>query len=129
MTRRGFTLAEIAVAVGVLALLGIPVMSLLTAGTREAIASQDNVEAEIHCSRLVEEKLAASWKELTEKLPLEETVTEREYTLKRTVRKLRRDLLAIEVVATWKAQGRDRRYAVLRLLSRETLSAGGRVVE
>lgn len=126
--KRGFTLAEVAVAVGVVALLGIPVMTLLTAGTREAIASQDNVEAELHCSRLVEEKLADGWRELTDKLPLEETAKAGEYTLKRTVRLVRQDLLAIDVHATWKAQGRDRRYAILRLVSRETLAAGGRVV-
>jgi hypothetical protein len=61
-------------------------------------------------------------------VPLSEETTAREYALKRTVKRVSPEVLALEVVATWRVDGRERRYAVLRLISRETLAAGGRTV-
>jgi hypothetical protein len=143
--RRAFTMAEIAITAGVLAALGIPVLALLTAGTRETIASEDNVEAELTCSRLIEEKLAAPWKELDRSAPVDEwleadvnpdrggprpatpgaALPARGYRVHRTLRRVTPDLLSLEVCATWKAESRVRRYAILRLIGRETVSASG----
>lgn len=147
MRRRGFTLAEIAIAAAVLAFLGVPVLVMLNAGTRETIASEDNVEAELICSGLVEEKLALAYKKLDESVPFDEwleatsnpdkggaprvtgnaakPVKGRTYRLHRTIKRVTPDCLVLEVVASWIADGRDRRYALLRLVGRETLSAGG----
>ena len=144
--RRGFTLVEIAIAAAVLAFLGIPIVTLLTAGTRETAASEDNVEAELICAGLVEEKLAASYKALDASAPLDEwleatanadkggapkastraaVLPGRAYKLHRTLKRTAPDLLVLEVAASWRADGRDRRYALVRLIGRETLSAGG----
>lgn len=144
--RRGFSLAEIAIAAAVLAFLGIPVVVMLTAGTRETIASEDNVEAELICSGLIEEKLAVAYKTLDESVPLDEWLAAtsnpdkggqprrssreakeggRTYKLHRTLKRASPDLLLLEVSASWRADGRDRRYALMRLIGRESLSAGG----
>ena len=146
VSRTGFTLVEIAICAAVLAALGIPVLGLLTAGTRETIASEDNVEAELTCSRLVEETRARRYRDLDKDAPIDEwleagvnpdhgepqkssppsgPLPARGYRLHRTVRRVTPDLLELQVAALWRAEGRDRRYAVVRLISRETLSAGG----
>jgi len=142
-TRRAFTLAEIAITAAVLAALGLPVIGLLTAGTRETIASEDNVEAELMCSGLVESTLSTHYSVLDTLAPLDEWLEAapgggapkivkspgpppaRGYLLHRRLKRLTPDVLQLEVAASWRAEGRDRRYALLRLISRETLSAGG----
>jgi hypothetical protein len=129
-----------------LVVLGVPVLALLSAGTAEAIASEDHVSAEVLCSQLVEEALAMPFGALERRASFEEvrvvTVGPRDgaaivvhdpalrpargYRLTLSVRAVEPGLLAIEASAAWDMKGASRRYALLRLKARENLSAGGR---
>ena len=146
--RRGFNLVEVTVAAAILAFLGLPVLSMLATGNRETMMSEDYVQAEMLASRFLEDKLALDFEALDRMVPRDETASvqlAREAASGQTVKLYREDvtlgsgyglhlkmtrpaedLLLLDITVSWKANGKDRKYGLIRLRGRENVSAGGR---
>lgn len=71
MTRRGVTLAELVMAIGLVAMLAVPLLALLSASDHEAMTSEDYMLAEAVALRHLDELSATPWQELARTLPIE----------------------------------------------------------
>jgi hypothetical protein len=143
MTRRGMTLAEIVVAAGVVALIAVPLLSMLAASDHEAMTSEDYMIAQAVASRHLAEVSAIPWRDLVGQLPIrrvlsgvpagDEAIAARHPEYARlfsgasgltgvlAAEQVEEGLVAIEVMLEWAvrpgAAGR-RRYGLVRMRAR-----------
>lgn len=119
--RRGVSLAEIVIAVGLVSIVGLALLALLAAGDHEAMTSEDYMQAEALAQRQMADVLATPWDELEAQLPLERKLERGALTAK----KVEEGLIAIEVQLAWAARpgaAARRRYGLVRLRTRQDLS-------
>ena len=119
--RRGVSLAEIVIAVGLVAIVGIPLLGMLAATDHEAMTSEDYMQAEARAQREMAGVLATPWAELELQLPLERKLDRGTLTAK----KLGDGLISIEIQLAWPIRpgaAAMRRYGLVRLRARRDQS-------
>lgn len=119
--RRGVSLAEVVIAVGLVAVVGIPILGMLAATDHEAMTSEDYMQAEALAQRRMADVLATPWAELEAQLPLERKLERG----KLTAQKLEEGLIAVEIQLAWAVRpgaAAQRRYGLVRLRARPDLS-------
>lgn len=119
--RRGVALAELVMAVALVAIVGIPILGMLAATDHEAMTSEDYMQAEASAQREVADLLAMPWTELEAQLPFGKKLERG--TVSAT--KLEEGLVSIEVQVQWPVHPSSpamRRYGLVRLRARPDLS-------
>ena len=136
VTRRGLALTEVLVVALVLAVVGIPVLSLLFTGSREGALSEDFMFAEVIASQFAEEwgrypfakldglvpakvKPEDSPKPHSEKLSAPEG-----FAAELTINRVKEGLLALEVTVSWQVprERAPRRFALMLLRAKPDIA-------
>lgn len=125
--RHGLALTEVLIVSLVLAVVGIPVLSLLFTGSREGALSEDFMFAEVIASRFVEEWGRFPFAKLDDLVPhkvkaedpsrphSEKLTAPEGFTAELTVNRVRDGLLALEVTVSWQVPRErvPRRFALM----------------
>lgn len=134
--KRGFALTEVLIVSLVLAVVGIPVMSLLFTGSREGALSEDFMFAETIASRFIEEWASEPFGKLDDLVPRkvkanEESVPHKAklscppgFSAELTVQRVKDGLLALEVTVSWQVprERAPRRFALFLLKAKPDLA-------
>lgn len=127
--RRGMALTEVLIVSLVLAVVGIPVLSLLFTGSREGALSEDFMFAETIASRFIEEWAQYPFPKLDDMVPRKVKATESSgphkeklrcppgFEAELTVNRVQDGLLALEVTVSWQVPRErvPRRFALFML--------------
>jgi len=121
--RRGVSLAEIVLAVGLLAIVGVPLLGVLATTDHEAMTSQDYMQAEAVAQRELALVLAMRWDDLDRQLPLTRPVRggDPELAGELTATRLEDGLISISVELAWAVHtgsAAQRRYGLVRFVAR-----------
>lgn len=138
--RRAVSLAEIVIAVGLVAVVSIPLFGLLAATDHEAMTSEDYMQAEALAQRRMADVLATPWPELEASLPLRQDLSGglpadepmakaheefgrflRQLQGELTVTRVEEGLISVRIELSWPVRPGSparRRYGLLRLRAR-----------
>lgn len=136
MRRRGMALTEVLIVSLVLAVVGIPVLSLLFTGSREGALSEDFMFAETIASRFIEEWAQYPFAQLDDMVPRKVAATEQSgphkeklkcppgFSAELTVNRVKDGLLALEVTVSWQVprERTPRRFALFLLKTKPDIA-------
>ncbi|MBI4862480.1 MAG: hypothetical protein HY815_19800 [Candidatus Riflebacteria bacterium] len=149
LSGRGFSLVEALIVAGILAALGIPILGLIFAGSREGALSEDFMFAEVLASRYIEEWSSQPFHKLDALVPRKMVTaggasmpvpgtggtTHREalktpegFDARLELARVKDGLLSLEVTISWQVprERGARRFALFRLKSNPNLGLEGK---